>query len=100
MWDSYDWIIWMDLDALFIDPVTDVLSLIDKKADLHFTLEAGGGVERVNTGFFLMKTTAFARDFIERAWAVNDCGRGQSDQRSMNFVLGRVNPDDEVSRVS
>ena len=50
---------------------------------------------RVNTGFFVVHTTPLARDFIERAWAINDCGRGESDQRSMNFVLGRVNSDDE-----
>jgi len=95
LWDSYDWLIWMDIDALFVDPTTDVLSFLDKTADLHFTLEEGlGGAHRVNTGFFVIRTTPFARDFIERAWAVNDCGRGLSDQRSMNFVLGKVNVDD------
>ena len=104
LWDSYDWLIWMDIDALFLDPAVDVLELIDKKADLHFTLESAGTASaeqggqplyRVNTGFFVVHTTPLARDFIERAWAINDCGRGESDQRSMNFVLGRVNSDDE-----
>lgn len=56
----------------------------------------GPGESRVNTGFFAVRTTPFARDFFERAWAVNDCGRGQSDQRSINFVLGRTNADDEA----
>ena len=55
----------------------------------------GQQLTRVNTGFFVIRTTPLARDFIERAWQVNDCGRGESDQRSMNFVLGRVNADDE-----
>jgi hypothetical protein len=30
MWDAYDWLVWMDLDALFVDPHTDVLDLLDK----------------------------------------------------------------------
>lgn len=118
LWDSYDWLIWMDIDALFVDPHVDLFDMIDKSGDLHFTLERAGGAAsaesengdglkegtegapsqlmRVNTGFFVLRTTALARDFIERAWAINDCGRGESDQRSMNFVLGRVNPDDDV----
>lgn len=68
---------------------------------MHFTLEdasgsgRGPGESRVNTGFFAVRTTPFARDFFERAWAVNDCGRGQSDQRSINYVLGRTNGDDQ-----
>ena len=57
-------------------------------------LGASAGGQRINTGFFVIKTTEFARDFIETAWRINDCGRGESDQRSMNFVLGNVNWDD------
>ena len=30
MWDAYVWLVWMDLDALFVDPHTDVLDLLDK----------------------------------------------------------------------
>jgi len=96
MWDSYDWLIWMDIDALFLDPSTDVLSLLDTNADIHFTLEEGGnGMNRVNTGFFAIKTTKFAYEFFERAWYINDCGRGESDQRSINYILGIVNSDDQ-----
>jgi len=96
LWDSYDWLIWMDIDAIFVDPSADILSLLDKTADVHFTLEEGiGGLQRINTGFFVVRTTPFSKDVFERAWAVNDCGRGQSDQRSMNFVLGKVNSDDQ-----
>ena len=42
LWDSYDWLVWMDIDALFLDPATDVLSLLDHGVRVAARLRGGG----------------------------------------------------------
>lgn len=33
LWDDYDWLIWMDLDAVFVDPMADVMQAGSHKSD-------------------------------------------------------------------
>jgi hypothetical protein len=99
IWDDYDVIVWMDLDTLMTTPAEDIVDYFDKDKDLHFTDDLGN-YERVNSGVFGLKTTAFAKKFFEDVWKHNDEDmngkkQGKSDQNSINKILKALSEEDK-----
>ncbi|GMH67255.1 hypothetical protein TrRE_jg5404 [Triparma retinervis] len=89
----------MDLDTLMTTPVEDIVDYFDKDKDLHFTDDLGN-YERVNSGVFGLKTTAFAKKFFEDVWKHNDEDmngkkQGKSDQNSINKILKALSEEDK-----
>jgi hypothetical protein len=100
LWEHYDVIIWMDLDTMWTPRALDfyVLDLLDLSYDLHFTPDLNTE-ERVNTGVFAVRTTPWAKQFFRQVWDDADSGRGQSDQKSINFILSKLSYVDFSTRV-
>jgi len=104
---QYEWLVWMDLDALFAHPdhggesvQGSVLgSLLDPTFDLHVTTDFKNP-NRINTGFFAIRTkSAWSFRFLEQVWSHNDFGEGQSDQRSFNAVVASMSIEERASHV-
>ena len=96
---SYEWLLWMDLDTLFVRFDVDLITMIAKDKDAYFTLDQATPYEtetKVNTGSFLLRgQRAWTATFLWKVWQHNDAGLGVSDQRSINAILK-----DEQSHVS
>jgi galactosyl transferase GMA12/MNN10 family len=78
--DDYHWVLWADSDALVFNHCRPVDDLCDPEYDLvvqsheHFFRFMGipvtDGLERmpINTGVFLIRASAWSRDFLQRAY--------------------------------
>lgn len=69
----------MDLDAIFSRPDKSLHEMLDPRYDLYLTTDIEEE-DKINTGFFVLRTSEWSRDFLERVWAHNDYGLGLSDQ--------------------
>lgn len=97
---SYDWIVWMDLDCLFVRSDGDLLGSLDLHYDAHFTPDAGSDVPRVNSGVFVLRGKSnWTKRFLERVWAHDDFGEGLSDQNSINYVLNSLDDGERTRHV-
>ena len=63
--EDFDWLLYVDGDALFANPAVCLESLVDGDYDLVLAEDWGG----YNTGVFLVRNSAWARDFLKRMWA-------------------------------
>ncbi|KAJ8603817.1 hypothetical protein CTAYLR_000244 [Chrysophaeum taylorii] len=98
--DTYDWIVWMDLDCFFSRNRGDVLRALNPQYDAHFTPDVGGEKPRVNTGFFALRgKSAWTKEFLERVWDHNDSGEGASDQNSINHFLDSLGAAERAKHV-
>ena len=61
----YEWLVWMDLDAIFVRSDLSLRDVLDPAFDLHVT-EDFGRSDRVNTGFFAIKATPWSYSFLEQ----------------------------------
>jgi hypothetical protein len=77
----FDIVVWMDFDALIIKPNCD---WIHRHYDFNIARDVDQPL-KYNSG--VLVTTPSSRLFLERVWKHNDFGKGQSDQRSINYVL-------------
>ena len=124
----YQWLVWMDLDAIFARPDASLADILDPAYDLHVTHDFGiyetHDVERrhrgssvsvgpekeplgwayeggkINTGFFALKTSSpWSFIFLEQVWAHNDFGMGKSDQASINHVISLMSPEEKKKHI-
>lgn len=69
---GYDYVFWMDADALFLDTSRDVAGLIQEEKDLHLVQHSipwfNGPVP--NTGVFLIRNCEWSRDLLQRMWGL------------------------------
>ena len=66
---SYDYMMYIDMDAVLMQPSITIESLIyatEKSAKADLILQADWN--RPNTGIFLAKNTNWTQDFIQLAW--------------------------------
>ena len=125
---KYQWLVWMDLDAIFARPDASLADILDPAYDLHVTHDFGiyethdverrhrgssvsGGPEKeplrwayeggkINTGFFALKTSSpWSFIFLEQVWAHNDFGMGKSDQASINHVISLMSPEEKKKHI-
>jgi hypothetical protein len=70
--DSYDEVLWIDADAIFLDISKDIAELVRPGKDLYLVehlWEADETWRSANTGVFLVRSTPWARSFLDRVWA-------------------------------
>lgn len=63
-WDDYDWLMWIDADAMIMNKDIKLESIIDNKYDFIVSTDLNG----INCGIFLVKTTEFMRQIFEQAY--------------------------------
>lgn len=70
---GYDYVFWVDADAMIIDGSADVAALARPDKDFHLVEHPFNG-ERPNTpnmGVFLIRNSAWSRDLIDRLWSLD-----------------------------
>jgi hypothetical protein len=69
--DSYEEVLWVDADAIFLDISQDVADLVRPGKDLYLVEQVweGGRARSANTGVFLIRATDWSRSFLDRVWA-------------------------------
>jgi hypothetical protein len=70
--DGYDEVLWVDADAIFLDVSKDIAELVRPDKDLYLVehrWEADETWRSANTGVFLVRSTRWARRFLDRVWA-------------------------------
>ena len=69
--DSYEEVLWVDADAIFLDISQDVADLVRPGKDLYLVEHVweGGSARSANTGVFLIRATDWSRSFLDRVWA-------------------------------
>lgn len=69
--DRYDEVLWVDADAIFLDISKDIADLVRPGKDLYLVehlYEHDESWRSANTGVFLMLSTPWAHQFLERVW--------------------------------
>ncbi len=69
---QYDLVLWIDADALFVDPTRDVASEIDPFRFLHLVSHQIGPERIYNCGVMALRGGAVSRRFLERVWNQHD----------------------------
>ncbi len=83
LFDSYDWIMWMDADAFITNPEIKLESLVDD-SDLIITHDFNG----LNAGVFLTRNTEWSRSFFRKVLEFENKHPGYGgDQIAMNRTL-------------
>jgi galactosyl transferase GMA12/MNN10 family len=70
--DSYNEVLWVDADAIFLDITKDIAELVRPDKDLYIVehlWETDETWRSANTGVFLVRSTPWARRFLDRVWA-------------------------------
>jgi hypothetical protein len=68
--EIYDWVLWLDADAIFVDPYADVMGVVRPDKDLYLVEHRWGSpVQHVpNTGVMLIRSSAWSRMLFDRIW--------------------------------
>jgi hypothetical protein len=65
--DAYDLVLWIDADAVIVDPERDIAGELER--DLGLVRHRRGDALVPNTGVMVMRSGAFARDLLDELWA-------------------------------
>ena len=65
---NYDFILWIDSDALFVRFDCDISKEIELGKDFYLVKHNLNGKELPNTGFFLIRNSDWSKNFIKRIW--------------------------------
>lgn len=110
---AYDWVLWVDADALFTNMDQTIESIIEKHAnpstDLliasdHFIVESFDflGLSAVNAGVFLLRNTRWSRKFVDEwigSFEKYKDGR-TPEQTAMGALLGNFDENDSCLKRS
>jgi hypothetical protein len=97
--DNFDFIFWVDIDALIVRRDVDVRTAAVDGADLHMVLHGPKtsllqGVDfepQYNCGIMLIRVTSWSRDFFKRVWDVGQLAHPWGDQATILHLLGYDN---------
>jgi hypothetical protein len=70
--EEYEEVLWVDADAIFLDISKDIAELVRPGKDLYLVehlYEQDESWRSANTGVFLVRSTPWARQFLDRVWA-------------------------------
>jgi hypothetical protein len=70
--ERYDEVLWVDADAIFLDISKDIADLVRRGKDLYLVehvYDQDESWRSANTGVFLVRSTRWARKFLDRVWA-------------------------------
>jgi hypothetical protein len=93
---DFDFVFWLDVDAVILRSEVDVRTMAVENADLHMvwhgpetsTVEAANFVPHFNSGIMLIRGTDWSRRFFKRVWEVGQLPHHWSDQATMLHLLG------------
>ena len=78
--DKYDWVVWMDADALITNPDVDFESLIASGSSMIISKDRNG----LNDGVWMVKSTEWSRQILDQI--EDDRQLYSSPQEAMNFM--------------
>ena len=93
---NFDFLFWIDVDAVILRCEVDVRTAAVDNADLHMVwhgpdtskLEALDFVPHFNTGIMLIRVTDWSRNFFRRVWEVGQLPHPWADQATILHLLG------------
>ncbi len=97
--ENFDFVFWIDVDALVLRRDVDIRTAAVDGADLHMvwhgpdtSLLQGVYFEpQFNNGVMLIRSTDWSRDFFKRLWDVGQLGHTWADQATTFHLLGYDN---------
>jgi hypothetical protein len=66
--NKYDFVLWIDSDALFVRFDEDIRREIESGKDFYLVKHHLKSREAPNTGLFLIRNTAWSRSFLDKVW--------------------------------
>lgn len=90
---GYDFVFWMDIDALVIRKDVDIRTAAKPEADLCMAWHERGPVRHgdpghFNTGVMLIRSSDWARHFFARVWDTGQIQHKWRDQATVHHLLG------------
>jgi hypothetical protein len=94
--DNFDFVLWMDVDAVVLRNDVDVRTVAADTADLHMAwhgpdtseIMAADFVPHFNSGVMLIRATDWSRAFYERVWEIGQLEHPWFDQATILHALG------------
>lgn len=71
--DEYEWLLWLDADVVIVDLDADIGNEIRPGSDLYLTEHHTDGGYTANSGVMLIRSSDWARSFLDEVWARADC---------------------------
>ena len=69
--EKYDYVVWIDADAIFYKDSKNICDIIKEHQDYNFIFSNELGNHNINCGFFIVKNTKYSIDFITK-WAYDE----------------------------
>jgi hypothetical protein len=96
---NFDFVFWIDVDAVIVRRDVDVRMVAVDGADLHMvwhglpdkSILQANFVPHFNTGVMLIRVSQWSRDFFKRVWEVGQLAHYWSDQATIIHLLGYDN---------
>jgi hypothetical protein len=89
--DDYEFVLWLDADAIFVDARADVAEEVVEGCDLYLVEHRWGDPPSAmpNAGVMLFRSTPWSRSFLERMWACEHRAfHAWSDNAALVELLG------------
>ncbi|CAB4479475.1 hypothetical protein RhiirA1_442993 [Rhizophagus irregularis] len=99
----YEWLIWLDMDAIFVNrtlSIEDLLKMSEEKVGgkkefekINFIVARPIGDDMINAGVFLIRNSDWARDFIRNGIQArrDRAYRGMKEQQAMRDAIKQPN---------
>jgi hypothetical protein len=90
---KFDFLLWLDADAMPVRTDVDVLTVARSDADLHMAwhrplAQTTNDPAHYNTGVMLIRASDWSRRFFEAVWQVGPLPHRWNDQAAIHRVLG------------
>ncbi|MCK1652148.1 hypothetical protein IVA88_11965 [Bradyrhizobium sp. 149] len=94
--DNFDFVLWVDVDAIVLRRDVDVRTVAIDGASLQMAwhgpetskIEAENFVPHFNSGVMLIRVGDWSRDFFKRVWEAGQLPHHWSDQATIHHLLG------------
>jgi hypothetical protein len=67
--DTHDRVVWVDSDAVIVDPSGDIFAGVDRRTPLSLVVHHYDGLEVPNTGVLTLVSCRWSKRLLDRLWA-------------------------------
>ncbi len=67
--DTHDRVVWVDADAVIVDPSGDIFAGVDRRTPLSLVVHRYDGLEVPNTGVMAFVSCRWSKRLLDRLWA-------------------------------